>query len=166
MGGGGWTLSSAWSSGYPTAAFGDFDSAGDDPSPGLQHAIPFKQMPTPTEYRVTYLGNGETFSGSINGSWESNGRSTRIGLSDGRHLVYDGDYCGTHSGFCAVHVAHSNLFNCDGNSGQLSSGGQGLFSECTSDEWCSCGDRGWKVAPNTCQPSVCPISDNVVVYLR
>ena len=167
MAGGGWTLATAWSSGYPTGTFGDVLDLSGDPGPDVQHAVPFKQLPLPTEYRVTYLGNGESFSGSFGGSgWETHGNSTRRAVSDGRYFMFDGQYCGSHSGFCVVHPNHGDNHNCDGNSSQLTNNGQGLFVDCAADEWCSCSSRGWKSSGSGCSPSACPISANVVVYVR
>jgi cysteine-rich repeat protein len=165
MADGGWTLVVAWESGFPSQPFGELPGPV-APSPSNQHAIPFKKLSMPSEYRVRYSGNGEQFSGAISGGWETSGKSTRVKLSDNRYLIFDGQYCGSNAGLCVVHPNHADNFNCDGNGGQLTNNGQGLYSQCTYDEWCGCSDRGWKINGGTCSPSVCPISANVLVFLR
>ncbi len=168
MTGGGWTLVTAWSSGLPAGDFGTSLELSGEPGPTVQHAVPFLQLPGTAEFRMVYLGSGAAFSAAFadSSAWEQSGKSTRRHLADGRYLVFDGQHCGEHAGFCAVSGAYNGGFNCDGNNGQLTGNGQGLFVDCTSDEWCSCGSRGWKTNGGSCAPDVCPISANVVVYLR
>ncbi len=161
--GGGWLLASSWDCSRTGSNWGSFYSGAAKPGPKTKHAVPFAAlMPKPTQYRMMRPDNGQGFSGSLTGGWQTNGNRIKIRSSGNDYLIY-GDYCGD-MGFCVVRPNHSSNYNCDGNGGQVN--GRGQFNSCTSDEFCNCGGRGWKVSAGGCNATQCGYCGLVAIYLR
>ena len=161
--GGGWLLASSWNCTRTNASWGAFYTGTSSPGPKVKHAVPFRSlMPSPKQYRMVKVDNGQTFSGSLTGGWQTNGNRARIRSSGNHYLIY-GDYCGD-MGFCVVRPNHSANFNCDGNGGQIQ--GRGQFNTCTSDEFCNCGGRGWKLNSGGCSATQCGYCGLGAIFLR
>jgi hypothetical protein len=168
MSGGGWTLVTSWKYALTGGkTWGGFDSGENAPSPSKQHAIPFRSIITsPSEARFVYLGNNQsiTFTIADGAAWETEGEGCRIAISGGRKLVFERVHCSNGQGICAVNATYGSGFNCDGDNGQIA--GQGLFNECTGNEFCNCGSYGWKYSTGGCTASVCNPPAQLAVYLR
>ncbi len=167
MSGGGWTLVTSWTYSLTGGkTWGGFDSGENDPAPSKKHAIPFRTIfPAPTQARFVFTGNNQTITFPIaNGAaWETEAEGCRIALTDGRKLVFELKHCANGQGICAVNATYGTGFNCDGDSGQIA--GQGLFNECTQNEFCNCGSYGWKYAAGGCSATTCTPSQLLAVYL-
>ena len=168
MSGGGWTLVTSWKYALTGGkTWGGFDSGENDPSPSKKHAIPFRSIiVSPAQARFVFMGNNQTITFTVaNGAaWETEGEGCRIALSDGRKLVFERIHCSNGQGICAVNATYGSGFNCDGDNGQIA--GQGLFNECTGNEFCNCGTYGWKYPSGGCSATICSPPSLLAVYLR
>jgi hypothetical protein len=167
MEGGGWTLVTSWPHELTPGVWGEFSLDLDDPKPGTKHVLPFRSiLPHPTEIRMTYVDNAQslTFALTPGADWQVHDNGARFPLPDGRYLVFAAVHCGPGQGICVVSGAYHTGFTCDGNNGQIA--GQGVFQECTYDEFCNCNTYGWKYASGGCSAAVCPADGQLAVYLR
>ena len=164
MTGGGWTLVAAWDRATPSGTWGKWSTKTASPGPKIKHALPFiTLMPKATEWRMVYVNNSQTIAGKIAGAWQNSGKSARVPVGSGRYLILS-DYC-TSNGICELKPTYHTLYNCDGNSGQISSG-RGLFNTCAQDEISNCSTGGWKYATGGSSLTVCGGSGLVAVYFR
>ncbi len=167
MSNGGWTLVTSWPHVPTGGVWGEFTTGLDDPAPGKKHAHAFRTMfPHPNEAKIVYLGNNQTISVTTAGgaNWTVVDQGCRIQLSDGRYLVFERLHCQPGQGVCVHNGAYDTGVNCDGDMGQIA--GQGMFNDCTKNEFCSCGTYGWKYQAGGCTPTVCQPPDQLAVYFR
>jgi cysteine-rich repeat protein len=169
MAGGGWTLIMAWDREVPAQPWGTVAVNPGAPATSKKHLQPFLTvMPGPTEFRMVYVPNGQSFTGKMatNAKWETSSPTklgARISLNDGRYLIFGESWGGT-GGMCVHNAAYSDGYNCDGDSGQIA--GQGLFANPASNEFGNCGTGGWKVNAGGNSASVCDPPGLVAVWLR
>ena len=167
MVGGGWTLVTSWPRAQTEGVWGEWHLAVDDPAPGIKHALPFRSVfAHPAQAKMTYMGNSQslTFDIVANADWAVDGDGTRIPVPGGKFLVFGTKHCGPSQGIC-VHIgSYGTGFNCDGDAGQVS--GQGIYDECTYNEFCNCNTYGWKYSAGGCSATVCGATDHLAVYLR
>jgi hypothetical protein len=168
MTGGGWTLVTSWVYSLTGGqTWGGFDTGVAEPSPSVKHALPFRSIfPSPSQAKFVYTGNNQTLTFTLAGGaqWQTQSQGCRIALNNGQWLIFELVHCPNGQGICVNNGAYSGGFNCDGDSGQIA--GQGLFNECTQNEFCNCGDYGWKYASGGCSAAVCQPKDLLAVYLR
>ncbi len=162
--GGGWTLVASWDRGSPSGTWGKFTTTTTTPGPKVKHARAFiTLLPKATEFRIVYVNNSQTISGKITGAWQTSGKSARAPVGSGRYFILS-DYCSS-NGICELKPTYHTLYNCDGNSGQISSG-RGLFNGCAQDEISNCSTGGWKYSTGGNKVTVCGGSGLVAVYMR
>jgi len=167
MTGGGWTLVTSWPHEETPGVWGEFHLETDAPAPGVKHAIPFRTIfANPAQAKLVYLGNGQalTFSLSPGGDWQVSDKGARYPVTNGNYLIFEKHHCGGAQGVCVNNGSYSGGFNCDGDSGQIA--GQGMFAQCTSNEFCNCGSWGWKYDAGGCTATVCSPAEQEAVYLK